>query len=267
MIRGVRLTTQLLLLFYLQMSFLTSASAQSPCTTETPATDVLRIEYLGHASFRFTDDTGTSLIIDPYQDRKWIGYAFPEGVDADAYAVTHPHYDHNATPSTFDDNEILKDPGTYNVGNITITGFAGRHAKRYGRRFKHKNTMFLFEYAGLRWLHLGDNGAIDPDFAKSIQPIDFLFIPIDDEEHLLTDTEVSNMLMNFMPKVTVPMHYRLNELEPLPNKPKDLGDISDYLAGLDSYSELPGYCTEVSAEMAVWSNATWVLRPHPDIEN
>jgi hypothetical protein len=53
------------------------------------------LEYIAHAAFVIEAD-GTRLVIDPYNGARWLGYEFPEGVEADAVAITHPHYDHDA---------------------------------------------------------------------------------------------------------------------------------------------------------------------------
>jgi len=243
-----------------------SAIAQVSCSGELPSDESTRIEYLGHASFRFTDAEGLKVIIDPYQNHRWIGYGFPQAITADKYVVTHPHYDHNAVPADAPSDDVIKEPGSYEVGRFSVTGFSGRHAKKYGKRFKHKNTMFLFENAGLRWLHVGDNGPITEEFLSNIQPIHILFLPIDDEGHLLTSDEVASIRKHLKPKVTIPMHYRLNEYETNPKKPEDLGDLSNFIKTEEQYEELTSYCVDVSLQAMPRTSGSWILKPHPDIQ-
>ena len=59
------------------------------------ATDVV-IDYIG-ACFVVESPDGTRVVIDPFSSTRWLGYRFPESVEADAVLVTHPHYDHDAS--------------------------------------------------------------------------------------------------------------------------------------------------------------------------
>lgn len=244
----------------------TIGHTQSSCSGDIASSDAVQIEFLGHASFRFTDDEGARIIIDPYRDYRWISYGFPQDLAVDRYVVTHPHYDHNAVPLEIADDDIISGVGDFEVGGIKVTGFAGRHARHYGRRFEHKNTIYVFERAGLRWMHVGDNGLISEEFADYIQPIHILFLPIEDEEHLLSFEEVETIRSRVKPRIIVPMHYRLDEYEPDPDRPDDLGNLSQFLSTEDTYSELETYCAETSIEGLPEGDTLWIFQPHPDIQ-
>lgn len=58
------------------------------------ATAKVTVAYIAHASFQITYK-GTTLLLDPYADKIWLGYNFPKGITADAIFCTHPHYDHD----------------------------------------------------------------------------------------------------------------------------------------------------------------------------
>jgi L-ascorbate metabolism protein UlaG (beta-lactamase superfamily) len=51
-------------------------------------------------------------------------------------------------------------PGVYRFGEISVSGIEGKHAEPYGKEFGQTNTIWLLEVAGLRIVHIGDNGPI-----------------------------------------------------------------------------------------------------------
>src|SRR4051812_34093229 len=99
------------------------------------------IEYIAHACFRVTSPLGTKVLIDPYSSQVWLGYDFPPNIHADAVLISHPHYDHDGgermtrpvpwSPKTL----VLRQPGTKQIGDITVVGFAGKHADPWGKEF------------------------------------------------------------------------------------------------------------------------------------
>ena len=48
----------------------------------------VRLEYIAHAAFVIESPGGTRIVIDPYNGNIWLGYAFPEGIEADLVAVS-----------------------------------------------------------------------------------------------------------------------------------------------------------------------------------
>lgn len=203
----------------------------------------LLVEYIGHASFKISTNE-SSILLDPFADKVWIGYDFPKGVSADAIFSTHPHYDHDGglyikkTPYWKDQIEFYGDPGRYQIGDIKITGIKGKHSDPYGKEFGQKNTIWIIEVAGLRIAHLGDNGPLFPENVKALQGVDILMIPIDSEYHILKKEELAAVIQQLKPKVILPMHYKLMELEPTPGKPQDLGPIDLYLVGRNDVAVL-----------------------------
>src|SRR2546425_1024042 len=99
------------------------------------------IEYIAHACFRVTSPAGKQVLVDPYASRVWMGYDFPPNVQADAVLISHPHYDHDGgeamrrpvpwPPKTL----VLRQPGTNQLGDITVVGYAGKHADPWGKEF------------------------------------------------------------------------------------------------------------------------------------
>jgi L-ascorbate metabolism protein UlaG (beta-lactamase superfamily) len=76
----------------LVMAVVVTAGAMAP-----PARAQVRIEYVAHASFVVESPGGVRALLDPYNGTRWLGYSFPDGIDADVVLVSHPHYDHDAS--------------------------------------------------------------------------------------------------------------------------------------------------------------------------
>jgi L-ascorbate metabolism protein UlaG (beta-lactamase superfamily) len=205
----------------------------------TPATyaaeQAITIEYVAHASFLITSPAGDRLLIDPYGDQIWIGYDFPAGMSSDAVLITHPHYDHDGGTSRGqaapwpDAVRVLREPGDVSIGEIRISGVAGKHADPYGKEFGQTNTIWLLESAGIRIVHLGDNGPLSNDAAEELGDVDILMIPIDAEFHILKEQEIRDIVERLTPRIIIPMHYRIPELEWNDDDPSDLGDIDGWL--------------------------------------
>lgn len=196
----------------------------------------VKIEYIAHACFRLSVDT-SSIIIDPYASKIWLGYNFPPNLQANAVFSTHPHYDHDGgiflkkTPYWKDNLPLYQDPGVYNVGPFEVLGLKGKHCDPYGKEFGQKNTIWRFKINGLSIVHLGDNGPLTAHQIEVLQGADILMVPIDSKFHILKETELQTVLEVINPRVVIPMHYRIPELEIESDQPKDLGDLDPYLRG------------------------------------
>jgi len=204
----------------------------------------IRIEYIAHASFRVHSPAGKQIIIDPYGSQIWLGYDFPKNLETDAVLITHPHYDHDAGQSRGrpfpwpEKIQVLRDPGRYIIGDISIQGVKGKHADPYGKEFGQINTIWVIEAAGLRIAHLGDNGPLSKAAIENIGGVDILMIPIDAFYHILKEAELQSIFDALNPKVIIPMHYQIPELEPSPDRPKNLGPIGPWLKGKKNFLRL-----------------------------
>lgn len=194
------------------------------------------LEYIAHSSFRIRTAKGTRILIDPYASRMWLGYDFPQHILADEILITHPHYDHDADvligqkPAPWEPGiPALRDPGTYKMGDITITGIAGKHGGPWGREFGQTNTIWVLDTGILRIAHLGDNGPLTDAAIRALGRVDILMMPIDAQEHILKAAEVDAIRKALHPRVVIPMHYRLPDLESA-GSPEGLGEIGPWLA-------------------------------------
>ncbi len=194
----------------------------------------LTIEYIAHACFRVTSPSGKQVLIDPYASRVWLGYDFPQIVRADAILISHPHYDHDGgeamgrpvpwPPETL----VLRKPGTNQIGDITVVGFAGKHADPWGKEFGQINTIWLVTVGELRIVHVGDNGPLTEVNIRELGRVDVLMIPIDSQFHILKADQIAAIRTRLSPRVLIPMHYRHDDLETSPDKPEQLGGIDGW---------------------------------------
>jgi L-ascorbate metabolism protein UlaG (beta-lactamase superfamily) len=192
-----------------------------------PGKEAVSIEYIAHACFRITSPSGRKILIDPYASRVWLGYDFPREVQADAVLISHPHYDHDGgtamrLPVPWSTKTLLfREPGTNRIGDITVAGFAGKHADPWGKEFGQSNTVWLVEIAGIRIVHLGDNGPLTPDLVGQLGRVDMLMMPIDSEFHILKAVQIAEIRKQLSPRVLIPMHYRHDDLERVPGNLKN----------------------------------------------
>ena len=227
------------------------------------------VEYIAHASFLLRASDGTEVLIDPYASRVWLGYDWPEGIHPDAILITHPHYDHDAgrfrgMPFPWDDAvPVIDTPGEQTVGPFSVTGVAGRHADPYGKEFGQRNTLMLVEAHGLRIAHLGDNGPLTDEMVAGLGRVDVLMIPGDGVDHILSKEATAAIIEALDPRIVIPMHYRLPDLETSEDSPADLGEVEPWLAGRESVRFVGSHVTSIGAADLVEGRSYLVLDHAP----
>jgi L-ascorbate metabolism protein UlaG (beta-lactamase superfamily) len=251
-------------------------SAACAPASEAPSKDVaseaiaepgIEIEYIAHASFLLRAPDGTELLIDPFASRVWLGYDWPEGIDPDGILITHPHYDHDAgryrvMPFPWAaDVPVMDSPGSQTFGDFTVTGVEGKHADPYGMEFGQLNTVMVIEAAGMRVAHFGDNGPLTADMIAGIGPVDVLLLPGDGVYHIISEETTQAVLAALSPKIVIPMHYRLGDLEIEADDPSDLGDVDPWLEGRERVERVGGNVTTLR-EGELPTELTFLLFEH-----
>ncbi len=219
------------------------------------------VEYVGHASFVIESPSGQRVVIDPFNSNRWLGYAYPE-VAGDVVLVSHPHYDHDASYYWGDSVPVFREPGRYQVGDFSITGFEGRHADPYGKDFERKNTIWVIETGGLRIAHLGDNGPLSEAQARGIGRVDVLMLPADGDDHILKPHEIAAAREATGDPLVIPMHYRLEGFLGLPDS---LGLVDPWLETQDGVVKLGSHRATLSSERSPGRRVV-VFEPSPALE-
>jgi L-ascorbate metabolism protein UlaG (beta-lactamase superfamily) len=227
------------------------------------------IEYVAHSCFRI-HTPHARLLIDPFASHLWLGYDFPPSLAADAVLITHPHYDHDADvllghapPPWTADVRVLREPGSYDLSGVKITGIRGKHADPWGKEFGQTNTIWLIEIAGLRIAHVGDNGPLTEANLRELGHVDILMLPIDAKYHILKEAEINAIRQALQPHILIPMHYRLPDLEPRPDTPEGLGEIDPWLVGQRNVIRLDNNLASFTASSFLPAQLI-VVFPHSD---
>ena len=194
----------------------------------------VELAFFGSSAFRITSPGGISIMIDPWRNlpnRSWDWYFhdFPM-TTVDIGVSTHAHFDHDALHRL--DAHVLLDRliGTYQFGDVTITGIADKHATDssfavydFKKVLKHfhgvdveppnnprswDHCLIIVETGGMRFLHWGDNRHNPPEeIWEQIGDIDVVFMPVDGSQHVKGFERVAEITDRLKPKVVVPHHY------------------------------------------------------------
>ena len=187
------------------------------------------IEYIAHASFIIEAGDGTRIALDPYNGEHSLGYYYPANLSADAVAVTHPHFDHDASYYFGSQTPVFTRPGDYQVGAVKLRGIEAEHAG--APRFRQRgaepyNTIWSIEVDGLTIVHLGDNKVLDEKTMAEIGNVDVLLIQIFEDHHYYNDESFGQVVKDLQPSIVIPMHYRLTEISDIPSW---TGDVDSWL--------------------------------------
>ncbi|HLB24045.1 MAG TPA: MBL fold metallo-hydrolase [Dehalococcoidia bacterium] len=168
------------------------------------------LRWFGQAMFVLTSPGGTTVLLDPFND---IGYTVPPPLNTDVATITHEHPDHNnaglgGTATLF--RGLTADGWTdldETVGDVRIRTVRTYHDDAQGAQ-RGRNSVFVFETAGIRIAHLGDLGhQLDDQQLGAIGNVDALMVPVGGTFTIdaAGATAVTNALN---PKMVFPMHYK-----------------------------------------------------------
>lgn len=164
----------------------------------------MRIQWLGHSCFLFTNAQGHSLLTDPFGSS--VGYPVPKA-RADVVTISHSHHDHNHVDELAPGFVRLDSAGRYSGFGFDVDMIESWHDDADGAK-RGANLIALIEADGLRIAHLGDLGQILT--AKQITRmghLDLMLVPVGGH-YTLDDSAAYRIVWMIEPRVTIPMHYK-----------------------------------------------------------
>ena len=202
------------------------------------ATKPLTLRWFGQSCFLLTSPGGTAVLMDPFGEK--VGYPVPS-VKAEAVTISHEHFDHNNAEAAKPGAKVIRglaESGwaqvNEQVGDVHLRTVAAYHDSRQGM-MRGKNTIFIFETAGLTVVHLGDLGhVLDEEQVKAIGKTDVLLIPVGGT-YTIDAAEATRVVDQLKPKIVIPMHYKTDKTPNLPVAPVD-----DFLKGKPKVQRVKG---------------------------
>lgn len=186
------------------------------------------IKWLGHASF-IIEIAGKKLITDPFDSN--LGYpVYDQNVDI--VTVSHEHWDHNAADILKGDPIVIREPGVFELGEVTIKGIESFHDKNSGND-RGENTIYKISTENIDLVHLGDLGhLLNQQQIDLIGNTDILLLPVGGTFTIDAD-EAFAIVKQLHPRVVIPMHFNT------PHLSFDLAPVEAFTAKFDKTVKLP----------------------------
>jgi L-ascorbate metabolism protein UlaG (beta-lactamase superfamily) len=169
---------------------------------------MLQIRWHGHSCFEITNEM--TIVTDPHDGRS-IGIPAPS-VLGDIILVSHDHYDHNKVKSVEkQDSKVITDERKRTIGAIQVNGIPAFHDTVHGER-RGKMILYKFISDDVTFCHLGDLGhVLDEKTIEQTGQVDILFIPVGGT-YTIDATQAWMVIKSLKPRITIPMHYRIEGL-------------------------------------------------------
>jgi L-ascorbate metabolism protein UlaG (beta-lactamase superfamily) len=184
------------------------------------------VHYLGHSAFVLQFGGGTTVLTD-FGESNAYGLESPifglGELVPDLMTISHDHPDHFGGEAPEGIETVLRGEGLYRSRGLTVTPIPTYE----GTLTSPDNFSFLFEYKGLKVLHLGDCQSLILGFSKPMLGPEGWHLSAEQLEELIRDTYPDSYDLVLMPigftqdiipaaaafagfldaKVIVPMHY------------------------------------------------------------
>ncbi|MGE3805923.1 MAG: MBL fold metallo-hydrolase [Gemmataceae bacterium] len=180
------------------------------------------LHWYGQSFFSLETSKGTKVVIDPHLIEVY-GRPMPK---ADVILVSHFHNDHTQLGAVENPRDAkivygLQVEGKKTdwklidetVKDVKIRSVGTYHDDMQGLE-RGKNTIFIIEADGMRFVHLGDLGhQLTPEQVRRIGPVDVLMIPVGGI-YTLNGAEAKKVVEAIKPKkYIIPMHCGTNVFE------------------------------------------------------
>ncbi|WP_425092173.1 MBL fold metallo-hydrolase [Tropicimonas sp. S265A] len=191
----------------------------------------MKITWFGHAAFKLTDDTGFSVITDPYTP-EGVGYA-PITDTADVVVISSDDDSAHCRadlipgkPTVINALTVAQNSGAAEAGGLGVRAI---EAAEWDHHPEHEvpgqNGMYRFELGGIKIAHMGDVGNpltdAQIDFFEDVDVLlalagGYLTIELPD---------LLKMIHRVRPRIVIPMHFRT-----LTYKPRNTMWIESFLS-------------------------------------
>jgi L-ascorbate metabolism protein UlaG (beta-lactamase superfamily) len=215
----------------------------------------VKIQWLGHACFLLTSESGTRIITDPYTPGGFGLEYSPVAEEADIVTVSHDHADHNNVADVKGKPQVVRGAGTHEARGIRFKGVAAFHDPSSGSQ-RGANTLFCFAVDGVNVCHLGDLGHdLDDRAVAEAGPVDVLLVPVGG--NFTIDAAVASRVCDKLkPKIVIPMHFRNDRC---PNFP--VAGVDEFVKMRPSVRRIDSSEVSVRKEELPSTVETVVLRP------
>ena len=164
----------------------------------------MRLEWIGHACFKLTLESGVKVFTDPYDES--VGIAMIP-LKADVITMSHEHHDHNETCMIVGDPVIARGPQLASVGSVTARAVNSWHDDAQGKK-RGFNTVRIFGVDGLKIVHMGDQGCMpSEDVLEAIEDADVMMIPVGGT-YTVDAAGAKAIIERAKPRCVIPMHVK-----------------------------------------------------------
>jgi L-ascorbate metabolism protein UlaG (beta-lactamase superfamily) len=211
----------------------------------------VKLKWYGHASFRITTDSGTSIITDPY-DPRTAGYkAFTEPADVVVISSDNDsfHCNEQLIPGehiTINALELARSGQARVENGVSFTAVEAMEALDHREHDPDQNGMYRMVVDGISIGHMGDIGNVLTEAQlEFFAGIDVLLALAGGHPTLELD-DLETAIHFIKPKLVIPMHFRT-----LTYRPRNMFWIESFLERFDA-AEVDFACSseiELSASM------------------
>jgi L-ascorbate metabolism protein UlaG (beta-lactamase superfamily) len=192
----------------------------------------MQVEWYGQSAFALRTPQAT-VFVDPFGDLSGLAargmrFDYPPiaGVEADLLLVTHEHADHNAVGAIGGGPPVLRSTAGRLASPIgEVLAVASEHDAVAGTA-RGPNTIFVFEFDGLRIAHFGDFGQreLRDEQAAVIGRVDLAFLPVGGGP-TIDGRRAAAIARRIEARWVIPMHYRTHRVDFLGPADEFLDDI------------------------------------------
>lgn len=164
----------------------------------------MKIEWIGHACFRMTAESGTTVVTDPYDES--VGIRMMK-IPCDMATVSHEHHDHNNVDMLEGKPIVVRRAHPGQVGGVITQAIASYHDDRNGA-LRGSSIVRVFYIDDLKVVHMGDQGCMPGEAALDmITDADVMMIPVGGF-YTIDAQGAKNIIDYAHPKCVIPMHYK-----------------------------------------------------------